>query len=262
MEGWVGLLIAVSGIIIGTIIALLIYRASRIGPRPVYQVRSLKLIGKEEQALPEEVEIFFKGRTVPRLTKTHVILWNSGNDTLDGGNIVVDDPLRFEYSERAEVLRSHVLKITRDTNKFAANINPNSTNEVICSFDYLEAGDGAIIELLHSAEESYPEVRGTIRGVPKGPLNWGRIPRGRIGPFKNRRRALVIILLGVFMVCFATFLSPIIPEVPESAKPLTDTFAMWIVVGLGLVYVFWPSYELWSNRKRFPKSLAIEDIEE
>jgi hypothetical protein len=261
MEGWGGLLIGLSGIIIGTIIALLIYRASRIGPRPVYQVRSLKLIGKEEQALPEEVEIFFKGRTVPRLTKTHVILWNSGNDTLDGGNIVVDDPLRFEYSERAEVLRSRVLKITRDTNKFAANINPNSTNEVICSFDYLEAGDGAIIELLHSAEESYPKVRGAIRGVPKGPLNWGRISRGVIGPFKNRIMVLFIILLGVLFVCLA-IIFPMVPKFPESADLITDTVARWILVLTGLSYVLWPSYKLWINRKRFPKSLAIEDIEE
>jgi uncharacterized membrane protein len=39
-QGWVGSLIG----IIGLIIAYLLYRASRIGPRPAYQSRAIRLI--------------------------------------------------------------------------------------------------------------------------------------------------------------------------------------------------------------------------
>jgi hypothetical protein len=70
-----------------------------------------------------------------------------------------------------------------------------------------------------------------------------------------------MILFGVLFVCFGIFL-PIIPKFPESADLITDTVTRWILVGTGISYVFWPLYRLWINRKRFPKSLGIEDIEE
>lgn len=49
--------------IVGLLVGYILYRASRIGPRPVYQSRALRLIGKEERALPEDVEILFRGRS-------------------------------------------------------------------------------------------------------------------------------------------------------------------------------------------------------
>ncbi|MCZ7385872.1 MAG: hypothetical protein O8C63_14165 [Candidatus Methanoperedens sp.] len=197
-QGWVGSVIGITGLVI----AFILYRASRIGPRPVYQLRALRLIGKEEQALPEEVEILFRGRSVPRLTKTHIILWNSGKAMLDGKNIVPDDPLRFEFRKGAQVLRSNVLKVTRESNKFTAMINSDSPNNVICNFDYLDAGDGAVIELLHTNEGRYPKIRGTIRGVPKGILNWGDIPSGNEPP---RKILFVISFLGVIASIVAFF---------------------------------------------------------
>ena len=68
-QGWVGSLIGIIGIVIGYIL----YRASLIGPRPVFQYRSLNLIEKEKQALPSDVEIFFRGKKVSRLTKTYIL---------------------------------------------------------------------------------------------------------------------------------------------------------------------------------------------
>jgi len=84
-QGWVGSLIGIIGLIIG----VFLYKASRIGARPVYQLRAFGLIGKEKQVLPEQVEILFGGRSIPRLTMTHLILWNSGKATLYGKDIVI-----------------------------------------------------------------------------------------------------------------------------------------------------------------------------
>lgn len=85
-QGWVGSLIGIIGIIIASI-GIYLYRVSRIGPKPAYQFESLRLIGKESPALPEEVEIRFRDKSVSQLTKTHVVLWNSGNATLYGKEI-------------------------------------------------------------------------------------------------------------------------------------------------------------------------------
>lgn len=252
-QAWVGLV----GILAGFLIAFLFYRASRIGPRPSYQLRALRLIAEDERVLPEEVEILFKGIRVPRLTKTHVIFWNSGRVILEGKQIVDADPLRLEFSKDAQVLRARIVKATRDTNEFEAKINDKSPNEVVCHFDYLDVGDGVVIELLHTDEERYPKVQGTIRGVPKGILNWGYISTSRITRGTRRIMLFTMLIIGVAIIIVG-FLSPHFPKPSASPEP----FPVWAWVILGLVYISFPSFTFWTNRRRFPKSLMIEDIEQ
>lgn len=250
-QGWVGALLGILG---GLLIAFFFYRASRIGPRPSYQFKALRLIAENERALPEEVEILFKGMSVPRLTKTHVVFWNSGKAMLDGKQIVDVDPLRLEFSKDAQVLRARIVKATRETNEFEVKINDKCPNEVVCSFDYLNVGDGAVIELLHTDEERYPRVQGTIRGVPKGILNWGRFRTPRKGP---RIMMFVMLIMGVAIIVIG-FLRPNFLEPSAPVEP----FPVWGTVFLGLVYIGFPLFTLWTNRRRFPKSLTIEDIEQ
>jgi len=249
-QNWVGVL----GILAGLLIALYFYRASRIGPRPSYQLKALRLIAKDERTLPEEVEILFKGMSVPRLTKTHVVFWNSGKAMLDGKQIVDADPLRLEFSKDAQVLRTRIVKATRKTNEFEVKINEKSPNEVVCSFDHLNVGDGAVIELLHTDEERYPRVQGSIRGVPKGVLNWG--------PFRTSRKrhtvmSFVMVVMGVAVIVLGFF-------APHFSKPSTpaEPLPVWAYVILGLAYISLPLSRLWTSRRRFPKSLTIEDIEQ
>jgi len=257
-QAWVGILV---GVLAGFLIAFLFYRASRIGPRPSYQLKALRLIAKDERALPEEVEILFKGMSVPRLTKTHVIFWNSGKALLDGKQIVESDPLRLEFDKDARVLRARIAKATRDTNKFEVKINDRSPNEVACNFDYLDVGDGAVIELLHTAEKRYPEVRGTIRGVPKGTLNLGNIAssvQGSLNLFAIRRAMLFTMIGFGVLITALGFLNPFIPKRSPPPEPSTE----WVFVGFGLFTIVCGLFLLWASRKRFPKSLKIEDIEQ
>jgi len=260
--GWVGSLIGLIGLT-GLIITFFLYRASRIGPRPVYQYQGFRLIGREKQALPEEVSILYKDKKVARLTKTHIILWNSGKATVNGESIMAGDPLRLEFSKDSEVLSARVLRFTRQSNKFTVDINPDSPNEVICNFDYLDAGDGAVVELLHTDEKRYPKVQGTIRGVPKGIMNWGRIlPTGKpfgfpVPLFLSIRAILVIGLIsGIFAIAYA-WMRPTIPEFLRSEVAWPD----WIFVVLGLVIIVMYSSLLWVSRRRFPRSLRTEDTE-
>jgi hypothetical protein len=165
--GWVGSLISLSGLIA----ALLIYRASRVGARPVFQAKVLRLLSEANPALPPDVEIFFRGSSVPRLTRVQIIFWNSGTTLLRGSDIVQDDPLRFSFQTPGKILSASVAKVTRGTNKFATTIPEGQPNELLCQFDYLDPGDGATIDLLHTAEHG-PWCLGTIWAVPAGVQDW------------------------------------------------------------------------------------------
>lgn len=247
-QGWVSALIGIITFIIGC----LLYRASRIGPRPVYQFGALRLIGKEEQELPGEVKVLFSNRAVPRLTKTHLILWNSGKATLEGENIVVDDPLRLEFSKGAQVVKVHFPKITRKANNFTARINPDSPNQVICNFDYLDVRDGVVIELLHTDKERYPKVQGSIRGIPKGILNWGRIsPPLRIS---KEIPEIIMIILGFLFILIL---------VSDSKRRISsDNFLDFLaVIGFAGLFSFILRNWLRGITRRFPKCLIMEDFE-
>lgn len=176
-QGWIGSLIGI--ISIG--IAAYFYRQSRIGPRLVYQIKVFKIIGKDERVIPDDVKIFFNDKPVDRLVKNIIIIWNSGNATFKGENIIESNPLRAEYGKGARVMRVTSLPIQppKPENGSTAIISQTNPNEVIFSFDYLDPNDGAVFEIYHTGEEIIPTMRGTIIGQPKGIFNWGIIKTSR-----------------------------------------------------------------------------------
>ena len=258
-QGWLGSVIGIAGLVA----AYFFYRASRIGARPTYQMRSLRLIGREQQALPDEVEILFKGRHVDRLTMTHLILWNSGKALLNGEEMVLDDPLRAEVSLGADVLRVRVQKVTRLTNKFLARINPQSQNQVLLEFDYLDPGDGAVVEMLHTDQRRYPEVKATFRGVPRGILNWGTLPvlrprRLLFGLSNPKYLGGVATLLGIALVVFGLALPGTLLDVTPAPDP--RRLFTWAFLSVGAVNALFGAFLLWLVRSRFPRALVIDEF--
>jgi hypothetical protein len=151
-KAWLGTVIGVLSIIV----AVVIYRESVIGARPVYFRRSFRVIGFNKDEFLQDVEVLYHGNHVDRLTRSHVVFWNSGTKIIYGSDIVADDALRCELSPDALALEVRIIKHTRDANKFTAMIDGNSHNRVLLSFDYLDPKDGAVVELLHTDFRSRP----------------------------------------------------------------------------------------------------------
>ena len=63
-QGWVGSLVGIIGVIVG----LFLYKRSTRTATPAYQKSSLRLLGQNEDILPEEVTVFFKDEEIARLT--------------------------------------------------------------------------------------------------------------------------------------------------------------------------------------------------
>lgn len=261
--GWVSSAIGLAGLVV----ALILYRASIIGARPVCQRRGIRLIGPDLKALPQEVEIRFRGQVVDRLTKTLLIVWNGGKALLRGVDIVADDPFRAEFSKDAQVLQVRVLKTTRVTNKFSAR-RDFEANRVLFEFDYLDPRDGAVVEILHTDEKRYPQLAGTIRGVPKGVVDLGRVPSQLtrdLPPPLNRRRLFYGLVLTVSLLAIAG--AALLPDAAlhwlfqngrvENLARLRKAF--WVV---GLLYGAPPVLQILLTRRRFPKTLNVPELDE
>lgn len=260
--GWVG---AVLGIV-GIVVSVLIHKASRVGGRPVYQTSSLRLIGKEEQALPTEVEITYMNQIVPRLTRTNMVFWNSGNATIHGEHIVEADPIAFEFSPGTLVLKARVVKCTRAINRLELSVDSFAPSKVMCSFEYLDPGDGAVIELLHTDQKRYPSVTGTIKGIPYGIKSWGSYypenRRNRWFPFMTPGKVKFLGYIGILLGLVLLVLGLTLPRLPSNMLESGGSISQPFFMVFGSLYSSVFLYGMWQIRRRFPKALSINDDDE
>ena len=187
---WIGVL----GIVIGISASSVFYLLSRRRPSLAYDVETVRLISKQESDLPDRVTIRFDRRPVDRLSRTHVRIWNMGNTTVRGGDVVTEDNLRITL-EQAEFLAAQVVRATRKVNGFGVLTDAFPAKSVECQFDYLDPGDGVAIELVHTGEGEEPCVRGSVRGLPRGLTCAMRQPAS--GPVGILRMFLALVFLAL-----------------------------------------------------------------
>ena len=118
---------------------------------------------------PDEIEVRYQGVPVPKVMASTVWIWNSGNTTVKGADIVPSDPLRFQFP--GDVLNVSVRKVTRYVIGVSARISPKP-NTVHWTFEFLDPGDGAVLEVLHVGDAESPKCAGTIIGLPTGLDYW------------------------------------------------------------------------------------------
>jgi hypothetical protein len=243
-EGWVGSIIGLVGIMAGLAIAYY-YRAR---PRLASQVNSLELLGNNP-VLPKEIDFLFRGQKVAKVTLSRVAIWNMGNTTLRREQIVTTDPLRIVTSNGSQILEVRVLSRTREVNDFTCATRVRAAgNEAECTFDYLDNGDGALLELIHTGDGTV-QVTGTLREVPKGVLAIKvpkstqlkqQAPATRVGAGAFET---VLLLAGVGLLAA-------LPTVPP------DEFPKVLLIGPFLMLI--GMIVLWSVRRIPPGQLSTQ----
>jgi len=209
--GWLGSLLG----LIGIALAFVFFLRSKTRPNISYQTHSVRLIGGAG-ALPPEIDITYQGKQIEKLTRTTCVFWNSGNTTIDAASIVEEDPFRVTLCS-GHVLSADIIAVTRSVIAVNANVPENNLDCAVISFKFLDPGDGAIVALLHTAQEEFALVAGTIKGLPKGYVDRGEIVS--LGPDSNKRR-LVRRVLG----------SPVVP--------FAAAFVGVYMIGMGLLFDF------------------------
>lgn len=163
-KAWLNGLFGLFGGLIG-VVGIVLFVATRTRSRIAAQINSLELVGGNS-VLPDEIEFLFRGTKVPKVTLSRIAVWNSGNQTLTGDQIVDGDPLLIVTSEGSEILEASILKSTRQVNEFSCARVTDVPNEAYCRFDYLDPQDGALIQIIHTGTDKV-QVVGTLRGIRK-----------------------------------------------------------------------------------------------
>lgn len=255
--GWVGSLIGIVGLVAAGVTYILTRQRTIIA----YRTRGMQLLGSLEAKLPREVTVQYRGKDVPRLTRSLVVIWNDGERTINQSDVVDTAPLLLDVGNGAEILSASVVKSSRDVIQLNCRPNDHKHHQILISFEFLDSKDGGVIEVLHTAERRHLKLLGTIKGMPNGPKNLGGLlssqhPVKSI-PFVKSRRSIagLTIVVGVVLVLVGFNL------VNFSNCPKVFTGLQYPLALGGLLYVVMGGYFLWFIRRRYPRALHVEELD-
>jgi len=262
--------------LIGVVLAIFFFIRGRVIRRLAYQATGSNLIGGQHAELPVDVAVVYKGVPVPRVTKTTLIIWNAGNTTLDGRDIVSTDPLRIALEKDCKILDIQVVKRSRGVTGILASSDDRFPASVLVTCDFLDSGDGARMEVLHTGDSGLAVVVGTVKGLRKGCVSFGSIPphdrshnRGPLASKDPMRRLLnshpallfgLMVLAGLAGVIGGLFPDLVISLFPPLGKSDTSSVLSpgrinWLPLILGLLYATPGGAMLWLVRMRYPREL-------
>jgi len=115
-----------------------------------------------------DITLLYKGHEITNLHRCRLVLWNNGSRTLRRSAVVDSDPIKIVLPDGAKALDVGLVKISRPAIGLNASID-ESEHAIQIDFDFLDQGDGGMIEILYQGNGTPPpSVTGSIMGAPKG----------------------------------------------------------------------------------------------
>lgn len=187
----------VLSLVLGVFVSWYFFRRSQRVKRISYEVRSELLLGRESQNLPADIVVHYRGRPIQQLNRILVMFWNSGNDLIREGGRIAADELRISL-DATRVLDASVRKVRRD----GSNIRVVTRDDSIgVRFDFLDRGDGALIEVLYSGYIEKPELKGSFQGMYRPLDKRGQLKKWkRYGYVTDLIQGLVYSVLGLSLL--------------------------------------------------------------
>ncbi len=228
------------------------------------------------------------------------MFWNAGIAALKGEDVRTEYPVGWAFPSSTSVLGVRVLHTTREANHFEAYKSPTEANVVLCRFEYLNRGDGALIEVLHTGDKRDPKPVGEILNVSPALIHFGPISseaasgtsqlrtylyeftlktrRGALRPFPPLIRTLrslrvafwrlILLVTSVALLVFAAnteavynfTCDPLPAGTTVEQCRATATASQWIIGAIGAVVLLFLLANLLRRSRRYPSVLDPRDF--
>lgn len=252
--------------LLSVILAVIFFIKSRRSKEPRYAIRSTNLIRDFTSRL-EALEMTYAGKRISNLTVTKLLFWNNGKDTINGRDIASADPLMVKVKDEYKILDSSLLYTKNDANQFSIRHSDDGSH-VLIQFDYLDQGEGGVIQLLHTGKSSGDiEVCGSIKGAGKPdrrkvlmdlpfPLQPLLIP----APSKERQRFLTTLIFALFIApvlagaIFFLVLRPVKlfgKPIPRNVQEIATTLSIATII-----VIYW-GLGFYVLKRRIPKGFEV-----
>jgi hypothetical protein len=157
-----GLLIGIIGVITGFVF----YFKAKGEKLPRYMMRSFNFFQGLTTHVPF-LTIHFQGHGEPisTLTRTKVLFWNAGKETINKFDVVDIDPVRINAADGCTLLDDEVAYANNRANQFEVTVNREKTQATV-TFKYIDKNQGALLQIFHTGpSHSSLELAGSIKGA-------------------------------------------------------------------------------------------------
>lgn len=142
----VGLLGSIATFIFGVLSIFFFFKSLRL-KRPTFIFNDMLL----QTVSHPEVNILFRNRRITNLSKMNILFWNAGKEAIRKEDIPRTDAPSIEFINEAKVLSYTIKEKSRESIKFTTF--KEADNLLRMEFEYLNSGDGAVIEILYEIVE-------------------------------------------------------------------------------------------------------------
>jgi hypothetical protein len=139
------------GIAITATLAYYFYIRGRRAKQPCWATRITRLVTDRVSALPG-IDIRFNGEAIQQLAVSRVVFYNKGAETIRRADIPKTAPLRIVAADKVRMLGVSLLATNNAANASAVAFEANNTLADL-TFDYLDQGDGLVVEVIHTGSE-------------------------------------------------------------------------------------------------------------
>lgn len=140
-------LIATAGVLAAAAIAFYFYKRGLHRKRLSFAVDKKTLVFRTRD-YPSELKLIYGGHEIEQLIRCTVFAWNTGNQPILRSDLDTTVPLAITISGVKRVLQGSIGCQSRTTN------NVGLLDDLIVKFDYLNVGDGFVVDIFVEAENA------------------------------------------------------------------------------------------------------------
>lgn len=129
-----------------------------------YAKRSYRIITNRFSNI-EGVKVLLFDKEVETVTSTRIAIWNGGSKTIYDTDVATLNPIIVSAIDNERIYKSTIIEVSNDSSNISMSEVQNQPNAWKLDFEYIDPGDGAVIEIIHNGtEESDFSIDGKLKG--------------------------------------------------------------------------------------------------
>lgn len=243
------IIIGVAGIVLGFITSYIFYRIQVKRRELCWSIDSTSLI-KGYSSLFEKLEILYGGQKIENLTVSKIVVWNNGNETIDGKDIAIPPHIYLRDEENTKILDAKIIKTSTLGNGFEI-LEKSDDTILLLQFGYLDPNQGAVIQIIHTGISVLPLiVDGEVKGVREIEYKSKRLDFISQAP----RLFFYLYALGMFVPLSVFLYNSIILKIPTEFG-----WTGWIMFATLFLVVLFIIFDIRQirNTAKIPKGLSV-----
>jgi hypothetical protein len=152
--------------ILGLVFTIYFYFKSKKNRNPTYVVRTINLVRENVKKI-DTVAILYSGEKVKNLSISKIALWNEGKETINSGDVALNNSIKIKIKDEFEFLDSEILFQKNSANDFRIQLSEDNKS-ISIFFDYFDFEEGLVMQIFHTGNTSDDIfIDGKIKSVKK-----------------------------------------------------------------------------------------------